>query len=121
MGVNRTVIKNQATGATEVIYEQRRTSFQFWITIIAQLVGIAVVVFAAARFGVVVESKQVIEDEMLPPIGLIYMGVERCVKEEMEPLKENYLRMNFRQKTIMEDISEIKTAVQEIAENNNDS
>ena len=115
--MNRTVLKNEVTGATEVIYEERRTSCQFWIALMAQLAAIAVVVFAAAKFGMVVESKQVIEDELQPPSGMIYMGVEKCIRDELEPMKLQDIRMETRQETIMEDIGEIKTAVKEIAEN----
>jgi hypothetical protein len=115
--MNRTVLKNDATGKIETIYETRRTSFQYWVTVAAQLIGIAVVVFAAVRFGVMAESKQVIEHEMQPPTGIIYMGVEKCVREEMEPIKENMIKMDTRQEAIQDDIGEIKDAVKEIAKN----
>lgn len=111
------MMKNQETGATEVIYEQTRTSFQFWVGLLAQLTVIAVVVFAAAKFGVVVESKQVIEDELQPPSGIIYMGVEKCIRDELEPMKLQDARMEVRQETIMDDIGDIKISIKEIAKN----
>jgi hypothetical protein len=117
MGTSRTIIKDQETGKTEVVYECRRTSLQYWVTIIGSIIGIAVVVFAAARFGVVIEAKQAIEYEMQPPTGLIFMGVEKCVKEELEPLKEQAIIMNVRQEMIVGDIGEIKDAIKEIARN----
>ena len=124
MGTNRTVLKNEVTGATEVIYESRKTSFQFWVTLLAQLTVIAVVVFAAAKFGVVVESKQVIVDELQPPTGVIFTGIEREVKKELVPLQEQAHQMDKSIALIaddvgdiVEDIDEIKTAVKEIAKN----
>ena len=116
-GMNRTVLKNEATGKTEVIYESRRTSIQYWVAVIAQIVGIAVVVFAAVRFGVVAESRHVIEKEIQPPSGIIYMGVEKCVRESIGPIKDNMIKMDTRQEMIQEDIGEIKDAVKEIAKN----
>jgi hypothetical protein len=84
---------------------------------VAQLIAISVVVFAAAKFGVVVESKQVIKEELRPPNGMIFMGVERCVKEELEPLKTQATIMDVRQQGMVTDINEIKIAVKEIASN----
>lgn len=110
-------MKNQATGATEVIYEQRSTSFQHWIGLIAKILAIAVVVFGAARLGLRTETKEIITHEMAPPSGIIYMGIDKHVSDELEPIKIQASGRDVRQQTIMEDINDIKIAVKEIAEN----
>lgn len=110
-------MKNQATGATEVIYEQRSTSFQHWIGLIAKILAIAVVVFGAARLGLKTETKEIITHEMAPPSGIIYMGIDKHVSDELEPIKIQASGRDVRQQTIMEDINDIKIAVKEIAEN----
>ena len=115
--MNRTVLRNEMTGANEVIYESRRTSFQFWVTIVTQMLVIAGVVFGAVKFGLRAETREAIEHELSPPNGVIHMSVEKCVKEEIEPMKNKVLIMDVRQKNIADDIGEIKTAVKEIAKN----
>lgn len=110
-------MKNQATGATEVIYEQRSTSFQHWIGLIAKILAIAVVVFGAARLGLKTETKEIITHEMAPPSGIIYMGIDKHVSDELEPLVAQGIRVETRQETIMGDISDIKVSIKEIAKN----
>ena len=114
------MLKNPQTGKTEVVYENRKTSIQFWLSTLLQVIAIGTVVFAAARFGLVVETKAVIEEELLPT-GVIYERMEDCVEDHIMPFQEEIQKLEHTsiiqstiQLEIRDDIKEIKESVKEI-------
>jgi hypothetical protein len=112
--MNRTVLVNEETGKTEVIYESRKTSLQFWITLVAEMITIGAVVFGAARVGLQTETKKVIQEELKPPTGVIYSGVTDCVRTQIEPVQEDI--NNIENKVIVNETvaKEIRSDVKEI-------
>lgn len=104
-------------GDTHTIYETRQTPLEQVIRIIGGLLTIAGVAFAVVRFGINYRVEEGIKEELQPPAGIIYTGIESEVHKHRAADQEQIIRIDERQIAIQEDISEIKTAVKEIAEN----
>lgn len=111
MGVNRTVIRDSSTGKSQVIYESRRTALSVFLTILGQIIAIAVIMFSVVKFGVRHESEQVIRKEIKAPDGLIHQSIERCIRESVEPIKTQVITIDVRQQEIGKDVKEIKEMI----------
>lgn len=85
-GVNR-VRFSDGNGGTTDVYTMTANRIKVWVSLLVSVGALLTMVFAATRFGVGIEIHKVVDEEVLPPDGVIYKQIEKTSTEVVEEIQ----------------------------------